>query len=183
MQCFLWVHCGEWMGGVAAWWWCLWWGVVIVTAFCRRCRCWVVVFAVCFLQCIPRAGDCVPAVCYIWAGDCGPAVCSTGRQLCSTRRRLRACHWLASLGVWEIVITWILIWAHGYGVTSLKMFAGAVHISASVIGSWGNGIRQVHVQSCTRLTCIVCAMCVYCVADLVYVNRDKINAAIQQKLS
>ena len=34
--------------GVAAWWWCLWRGVVIVTAFCRRCRCWVVAFAVCF---------------------------------------------------------------------------------------------------------------------------------------
>ena len=93
-----------------------------------------------FLQCILWAGGCVPAVCHIWAGDCGPVVCSTGRQLCFTGRRLSACHRFASfnLGVWEIVITWILIcsqWAHGCGVTSLKMFAGAIHISASVIGN------------------------------------------------
>ena len=108
----------------------------------------------------------MPAI-VLRAGGCGPVVYFTGRQwcefsvfyvqaimclpaMCSTGRRLCACHWLASLGVWGIVITWILIcsqWAHGCGVTSLKMLAGAFHIiilSASVIGTWGNGIRQVH---------------------------------------
>ena len=103
--------------------------VVVSVAGCGDCHCILPQMSLLgggirclFLQCILRAGGCVPAVCYIWAGDCGPAVCSTGRQLCSTGRRLSACHWLASLGVWEIVITWILIcsqWAHGWGVTNV----------------------------------------------------------------
>ena len=114
-------------------------------------------------RCVLRAGDCVPAI-VLRAGGCGPVGYFTGRQwcefsvfygqaimclpaVCSTGRRLCACHWLASLGVWGIVITWILIysqWVHGCGVTSLKMLAGLFYISASVIGTWGNGIRQVH---------------------------------------
>ena len=86
------------------------------------------------LRCVLRAGDYVPAV-VLRAGSCGPVVCFMGRwwyefsvfygqaimclpAVCSTGRRLCACHWLASLGVWEIVMTWILIcsqWAHGVG--------------------------------------------------------------------
>ena len=114
-----------------------------------------------YRRCVLRAGDCVPAI-VLRAGSCGlvvyftggrgvNSVFSMGRKLCAflqCGRRLCACHWPASLGVWGIVIIWILIysqWAHGCGVTSLKMLVGAFHIiSASVIGTWGNGIRQVH---------------------------------------
>ena len=76
----------------------------------------------------------LPQMSLLGGGVCCFTVYSTGWRLCGCGVlymgcRLfygqavvfywSACHWLASLGVWEIVITWILIcsqWAHGCGV-------------------------------------------------------------------